>query len=205
MFAAGITTRTGRPKVIWRPTQTMIRRSQKSRSGQYLLQILTAAPVQVATGDEPALSAKGQLAFVKDGQIWTAPLPAANGSTGKAQRLLFDHGKDDAPVWSPDGTRLAFVSGRDDHSFVCIYTSAEQPLLYLAPSTSFDKQPLWSPDGRSIAFLRQPSHGDAPLNFTVQEPRPFAFWTADATTGQGRKVWSSPETTGRLAARHRRE
>jgi dipeptidyl aminopeptidase/acylaminoacyl peptidase len=154
----------------------------------------TPTPVQVAEGDKPALSAKGQLAFVKDGQIWTASLPEGTGSTGKAQRLLFDRGKDDAPVWSPDGTQLAFVSGRDDHSFVCIYTSAEKPLLYLAPSTSFDKQPLWSPDGRSIAFLRQPSHGDAPRNFMVQEPRPFAFWTADATTGLGRKVWSSPET-----------
>ena len=34
-----------------------------------------STPVQVAEGDSPALSPKGQLAYVKDGQIWTAPLP----------------------------------------------------------------------------------------------------------------------------------
>ena len=85
------------------------------------------------------------------------------------------------------------MSGRDDHSLIGVYTSPAQPLVYLAPSTNFDKQPVWSPDGRSIAFLRQPSRGDAPENFLVQVPHPFAFWTADAATGEGRQVWSSPD------------
>ena len=151
-------------------------------------------PVQIAEGDSPALSSKGQLAYVRDGQIWTAPLPLGTASAGSARRLFFDRGRDDTPVWSPDGTRLAFVSGRDDHSFIGVYTSPQQPLLYLAPSTGFDQQPVWSLDSRSVAFLRQPSHGDAPENFLVQHPHPFAFWIADAATGEGRKVWASPDT-----------
>ena len=151
-------------------------------------------PQQIAEGDSPALSSKGELAYVKDGQIWTAPLSPAGKSTPTAKRLFFDRGKDDTPVWSPDGTRLAFVSGRDDHSFIGVYTTPLQPLLYLAPSTQFDQQPVWSLDSRSIAFMRQPSHGDAPENFLTQHPHPFAFWTADASTGDGRKVWSSPDT-----------
>ena len=153
-----------------------------------------SAPVQVAEGDSPALSSSGQVAYVKDGQIWTAPLPQGTSGAGQGKRLFFDRGKDRAPVWSPDGTRLAFVSRRGDHSFIGVYKSPAQPLLYLAPSTNFDQQPVWSPDGRSIVFMRRPSHGDEPENFLVQRPRPFAFWIADASTGEGRLVWSSPNT-----------
>jgi dipeptidyl aminopeptidase/acylaminoacyl peptidase len=152
-----------------------------------------STPVQVAEGDSPALSSKGQLAYVKDGQIWTAPLPSSSNVAAKPQRLFFDRGKDNTPLWSQDGTRLAFVSDRGDHSFVGVYTSS-QPLLYLSPSTSFDSDPVWSPDGSSIAFMRQPSHGDRPENFLVQTPHPFSFWIAEAATGQSRKVWSSPDT-----------
>jgi len=151
-------------------------------------------PLQIAEGDSPALSSKGQLAYVKEGQIWTAPLPRESNEAGKAKRLLFDRGKDGTPVWSPDGTRLAFVSDRGDHSFVGIYTSADHPLLYLAPSTGFDSNPVWSPNGDSLAFMRQPGQGDAPENFLVEHPNPFAFWAADVNTGKSRKVWSSPNT-----------
>jgi dipeptidyl aminopeptidase/acylaminoacyl peptidase len=151
-------------------------------------------PVQVAEGDSPALSSKGQLAYVKDGQIWTAPLPSGSDAAAKAQRLFFDRGKDNTPLWSPDGARLVFVSDRGDHSFVGVYTASGQPLLYLSPSTSFDGDPAWSPDGNSITFMRQPSQGDAPENFLVQTPQPFAFWIADAATGKCRKLWSSPDT-----------
>jgi dipeptidyl aminopeptidase/acylaminoacyl peptidase len=153
-----------------------------------------SAPVQLAEGDSPALSSKGQLAYVKDGQIWAVALGRGTSDAGNAQRLFFDRGKDDTPVWSPDGTRLAFVSGRSDHSFVGVYTAPAQPLLYLTPSTNFDGEPVWSPDGGSLAFMRQPSNGDTPENFLVQRPEPFAFWVADVTTGKCRQVWSSPNT-----------
>jgi dipeptidyl aminopeptidase/acylaminoacyl peptidase len=151
-------------------------------------------PLQIAEGDSPALSSRGQLAYVKDGQIWTAPLRHETGKVAQPHRLLFDRGKDRSPVWSPDGTRLAFVSGRDDHSFIGLYTSAEQPVRYLSPSTDFDSDPVWSPDGNALAFMRQLSRGNAPENFLVQRPDPFAFWTADLNSGRSHQVWSSPNT-----------
>jgi dipeptidyl aminopeptidase/acylaminoacyl peptidase len=146
-------------------------------------------PVPVAEGDAPAVSVKGQVAYVKDGQIWIVKL-----GHGKPERMFFDRGHDSRPTWSPDGTRLAFVSDRGDHSFVGVFTSTDQPLVYLAPSTNYDGDPVWSPDGGSLAFMRQPSQGDVLQNFLVQQPNPFAFWIADATTGKARKVWSSPHT-----------
>jgi dipeptidyl aminopeptidase/acylaminoacyl peptidase len=153
-----------------------------------------AEPLLLTEGDSPALSSKGELAYVKDGHIWTTTMRQGKTSADQAHRLFFDRGRDDTPIWSPDGTKLAFVSGREDHSFIGIYTSAQQPLLYLSPSSSSDELPVWSPDGRSVAYMREPSHGDAPQNFLVQRPHPFAFWIADATTGKAHKVWSSPDT-----------
>ena len=66
------------------------------------------APTKITEGDTPAISARGQLAYIKEHQVWTAPLDGQ----GKPERLFFDRGKDDDLQWSPDGALLAFVSDR---------------------------------------------------------------------------------------------
>ncbi len=74
-------------------------------------------PVKVAEGDAPAISSRGQLVYTKDDHVWTAALDG----TGTPERLFFDRGKDSELKWSPDGTRLAFVSDRTDHSFIGVF------------------------------------------------------------------------------------
>lgn len=145
-------------------------------------------PALIAEGDAPAISADGRVAFVKDGQVWLASPRAA------PQRLFFDRGRDRGLVWSPDGKRLAFVSGRGDHSFVGVFTDAATPLLWLSPSTGRDDDAVWSPDGSAIALTRQPGLGGEPVPLVAPVPRPFAIWTADAATGAGRRAWASPAT-----------
>ena len=108
------------------------------------------APVKIDEGDAPVISARGQVAYIKDDHVWIASLDG-----GKPERLFFDRGKDSDLAWSPDGSRLAFVSNRGDHSFIGIYTSKSTPLLYLTPSTDRDESPIWSPDGTRIAFTRR--------------------------------------------------
>ena len=96
----------------------------------------------MAEGDSPALSVLGRIAFVRDGAVWSVD---ASGR-GKPERLFFDRGSASGLIWSPEGSRLAFVSNRGDHSFVGVYSAKDQPLLWLSPSTGHDESPGWSPD-----------------------------------------------------------
>jgi dipeptidyl aminopeptidase/acylaminoacyl peptidase len=147
------------------------------------------APAKVDEGDEPAISSRGQLAFTKDGHVWVSSLDGA-----KPERLFFDRGKNSELAWSPDGTRLAFVSDRKDHSFIGIFTSKTAPLTYLAPSTNKDAAPVWSPDGTRIVFARRPGDGGAAKPLLARTPRPWSIWIASAADGSGRAVWKSPDT-----------
>lgn len=148
-------------------------------------------PKLLGEGDEPLVSPKSdRVVFTKERGIWSAPI---DGSA-PAKRYFYARGDSGAPEWSPDGTRLAFVSNRGDHSFIGIYANDSTPIVYLAPSTSRDSSPRWSPDGKRIVFVRRPGNGGAPEPVLEQRPQAWSIWIADAATGEGQQLWKSPFT-----------
>ena len=155
----------------------------------WAVSLTAGAPEKVDEGDAPAMSVRGQLAYIKDHQVWSS---SADG--GKSERLFFDRGKDGDLRWSPDGSRLAFVSDRGDHSFVGIYTSKSASLMYVAPSTGDDDSPRWSPDGTRIVFVRRPGDGGSPEPILSQIPHPWSIWIASAADGSAHPIWKSPNT-----------
>ncbi len=148
-------------------------------------------PKLIGDGDDPVISPKSdRVAFVKERGIWIVPI---DGSSA-AKRLFFARGDCGSPEWSPDGSRLGFVSGRGDHSFIGVYTNDSTPIVFLSPSTGRDSSPRWSPDGKRIAFVRRPGNGGAPEPILEQRPQAWSIWTADAATGEGSQLWKSPFT-----------
>ena len=135
------------------------------------------------------LSPDGTMAvWAARGQLWAGPVSGAT----PAHQLAFVRGENDSPQWSPDGTEIAFVSHRGDHSFIAVYNFGRDSVRYLAPSVDRDSMPRWSADGKQIAFAR--IHGlEERLPLLQTRPNPWAIYVADAATGEGRAIWHSTE------------
>ena len=82
--------------------------------------------------------------------------------TGKLEPLTSGRFSEEAPAWSPDGTRIAFVSNRtpdpDRNDQSAIFVMEARAGAELVQLTSHDGpdggKPSFSPDGKWIAFLR---------------------------------------------------
>ena len=148
-------------------------------------------PKVLAEGDQPEISPKSdQVLFTRQGALYIVPIDASK----PAKLLLTARGTLSQPQWSPDGSRVAFVSARNTHALIGIYQNDTTPILWLSPTTNRDSSPRWSPDGQNIAFLRQPSSGGEPRSALNPEPSPWSIWTASATTGAAKRIWSSGTT-----------
>ncbi|MGA2652174.1 MAG: prolyl oligopeptidase family serine peptidase [Terracidiphilus sp.] len=151
-------------------------------------------PRLLCDGHAPAVSPDGkQLAFVLKGQVWSIRLDDA---TAKPQQLLQTRGSAQNLRWSPDGLYLAFVSNRDDHSFIALYAVASGSVNYLDPSTDLDSNPTWSPDSRHIAFLRIPPDKNALLFVAHRTALPWSIRIADVASGKGHELWLAAEGQG---------
>ena len=161
----------------------------------WIVSLTGGAPRRIGEGHGSAVSSKGdRVAFVQGGQVWSASLTDSVAAT----QLIHARGSASSLRWSPDGTRLAFVSDRGDHNFVGLYDFTAKSLRFLDASTDTDIEPAWSPDGKRVAFLRIPA-GVGGLPFTPQRSaQPWSIRVADVITGMGRQIWIAD--TGRGSA-----
>ena len=130
---------------------------QVYRSGGSHLALLSADRTSVV--EEPLLPQNGfapsswlrkgeALIGHRDGDLWVYR-PSASGD--KWERLTNSVAQERYPVWSPDGTWLAYasdVSGRDE-VYVQRYPGPGSPILV---STAGGLAPVWNPNGRELIY-----------------------------------------------------
>lgn len=150
---------------------------------------------RLGDGTHPAPSPRSDLvAFVLRDTIRVAPVRTA----GPARVLFRSRGQSARPTWSPDGRFLAFVSLRENHSFIGVYDVRRDAVRWIAPSVDRDDFPRWSPDGARLAFIRRPGStfptgAPAPASAGSTVP-PWSVVVVDATTGVAREAWRAPAT-----------
>lgn len=121
----------------------------------------TPSPTIPPTPTTAVIGGGGRIAFVSDRedgstlQVWTM-----NGDGSDPRQLTFGPGDKTQPRWSPDGSRVLYVThgGKDDYGndlgldiFVFSADRSGEP-VNLTRSPGDDLDPAWSPDGSRIAF-----------------------------------------------------
>jgi hypothetical protein len=119
-----------------------------------------AALALAAPADAAFPGANGKIAFVHStggpGQIYVMN----QDGTGRTP-LTSAPGRNSAPAWSPDGTKIAFVSNRDDpnpgscnpcNTEIYVMDADGGNQTRLTNDAAADGSPQWAPDGTKIVF-----------------------------------------------------
>jgi tricorn protease len=101
------------------------------------------APLLLQT---PSLSATA-IAFAYAGEIWLVPRTG-----GRATRLVSGEGRLERPIFSPDGSRIAFTGRYDGNTDVYVVSAAGGTPKRLTWHPGPDEAVGWTPDGKSILF-----------------------------------------------------
>jgi dipeptidyl aminopeptidase/acylaminoacyl peptidase len=148
---------------------------------------------KLATGFYPKLSPDGKsIAFLNAGQVWLVKTDSA----GTGQKLFHSRGSQSNMRWSPDGSKLAFVSSRNDHAFIGVYDFASNAIQFLDPSVDRDGNPVWSPDGKQLAFTRTPNVRNRLPFVPAREGHPWSIRITDVGTAKTKEVWTAKPGKG---------
>ena len=153
---------------------------------------LTSTPVPER---DPSWAANGtQIVYsvrTQPGEPFRIFVAGADGS-GREQLTTQSAGSADrSPVWSPDGSRIAFVSDRDGGfpELYLMFTDGSG-VVRLTTNSSIDANPSWSPDGTKLVFERCCESGTFDL-FTIDvATRVEQNLTASTTRQEFDPTWS---------------
>ncbi|MDR7127804.1 dipeptidyl aminopeptidase/acylaminoacyl peptidase [Algoriphagus sp. 4150] len=154
------------------------------------IQLASRKVEAITEADDPVVGFPNKLSYLKSGQLWTVNLEGS----AKPLQLFEVKGNVSYAQYSPDGSKLAFVSNRGSHSLVGIYENDSTPIHWISPSFHRDILPQWSPDGNQLAFIRLQGGKGAASDLLKPRHTPWEIRIATVDSGDAKKLWKAPET-----------
>ena len=141
-----------------------------------VFQVEYASDVQISPDGEWVVYVRNSMSIMRDrreGRLWMV-----RSDRSAHRQLTSTDQSQSSPRWSPDGSRIAFVTRGDDGAEIYVYWLATGESARL---TQLDRSPrdiAWSPDGNYIAFSKLVP--EAPPQLASLPPRPEGAQWADA-------------------------
>jgi Tol biopolymer transport system component len=170
-----------------------------SRSGEDNIWLVRMSPDGKPQGDpfpisEMVIGKNSIFNWTNDGKIGISKatsitnLAVKDLDSGKEVQLTNMVTNDDKPRWSPDGTRVVYVSDRSGKMGVwLVRAGGGEPELVSGSVTGregvmFIGSPCWLPDGKNIAFA-----------VVTGDKRNIGIWVVPTEGGVARKIGFTPE------------
>jgi len=162
---------------------------------------LTSFIISVTGGEPTKLPNRGSLVLDPDG---STAIYADGGAVhrirldgeGEPEKLFEVRNGAGSLTFSPDGSKIAFMSRRGDHSFIGVWEEGGTAIRWMSPGLSSDRMGAWSPEGTHLAFFRTFVIPGLWPFAPVRESAPFAIRIAEVATGESREVFRADEGVG---------
>ncbi len=137
-----------------------------------------------------------------DTQVWMADV-----ATGAARQLTASKKSSQSPAWSPDGSRIAFISDRSDKRQIYLINPLGGEAEALTALEDGVGSFQWSPDGKAIAYTateaksgtikdREKKYGE--FQIVEQDYRMTHLFVTDIASRATRTLTSGAFTVGRF-------